>query len=108
MGDEESIVSLYADHPELLPRIDEFVIGLGERIDALQDFESLGDWKQVQFHARAIIHAAAELGFPIFATQAGLVEAACVTPDPGLLRELLVELTALARRVRLGHRGASS
>lgn len=107
MGDEDPIVSYFADDPELRPRIDEFVIGLGERIDALQDLESLGDWKQVQTGARALVRAAAELGYPIFALQAEMVEAACIAPNQALLRERLIGLTDLARRVRLGHRGAA-
>jgi hypothetical protein len=102
------ILSTRSEDPAFEERIDRFVVGLGERIDLLQDAESAGDRATLRTLADAFAAESRELGYPYLADAASrLAEAA---GDEGLetLRKGVVDLTELSQRVRRGHRSAAS
>ena len=111
--DGAPILSAMAGEPEFRERLEAFVLGLGERVDQLQDLESQGDWKGLEGGARRLGEESLTLGFEPLREVAEAVQHACVlaqTTHPSradtAVREALLSLTDVARRVRLGHRGA--
>ena len=101
------IYSLHEDDFDLEDEIDRFVIGLAESVDALQDAESAGDHDLLDDLATRMASQAAQLGYPDLEKIAKRVRTACEDADKVAIEESLVELTVVARRVRLGHRGAT-
>lgn len=101
------IFSTRADDPDIAESIDRYVIGLAERIDALQDAESRGDLARVGRLAAELGGEAEAVGFEALVAGAREVERACREEIPGEVHAGLVELTELSRRIRLGHRGAA-
>ena len=107
------ILSAMAGDPGVREQLETFVLGLGERVDQLQDLESERDWKALAAEAHRLGDEAMALGFAPLKEAGGAVEQACAfalqrylsRADPAV-REALVALTDVARRVRLGHRGA--
>jgi len=87
--------------------VDRFVIRLAERIDALQDAEADGDLAQLAALAGELIAEAAAAGFEAFASTGEALGAACGDGDAEDARERLLELTQIAQRIRLGHKGAA-
>jgi HPt (histidine-containing phosphotransfer) domain-containing protein len=109
MGDGEKarpIHSSRADDPAFDEAIDAFVVSVAERIDELQDAESEGDLAQLASLARGLAVDAEAVGYEILAEAARRVETAALQEKPERAHGELVELTEIARRVRLGHRGA--
>ncbi len=111
--DGAPILSALAGDPEVRERLEAFVLALGERVDQLQDLESAGNWKELEADARRLGEEAQALGFAPLSEVALVAQRACLLAqerhparsDTGV-REALLELTDVARRVRLGHRGA--
>jgi hypothetical protein len=111
--DGAPILSAMAGEPEVRERLEAFVLGLGERVDQLQDLESARAWKTLGAEARRLGEEALALGFAPLGDAGSAVEYACALAqerhasraDPAI-HEALVALTDVARRVRLGHRGA--
>ena len=100
------LFSARVDDPELAAALDAFVLGLAARVDELQDTDSRGELDQLSTLARGLGRDAERVGHEALATAAQRVREAA---DRGKAEEThceLVELTTLARRVRLGHRGA--
>jgi hypothetical protein len=83
-GKSQPIYSTLAEDPAAGEAIDAFVVELAERVDELQDLEMRKELAQLSSR----------------------VESACLERSSGDARRALVELTELARRIRLGHRGA--
>jgi hypothetical protein len=113
VDDEASpIASDLAGDPAQHERLERFVVALGERVDRLQDLETLGDAKQLEADARSLGYDATQHGYPALARAALGVERACAGASraamAGAMRESVRALTGVARRVRLGHRGAAS
>jgi hypothetical protein len=100
------LFSSRADDPEAAASIEAFLVGLAERIDALQDAEGRGDFAQI---ARAVARLGADAHGAGYEGLAGvareLAEAADAEKSDEVHRRL-VELTGLSVRVRMGHRGA--
>lgn len=96
-----------AQDPEAGGSIDAFVVAVAERIDLLQEAESKGDLREVARLARALVAEADATGFGALSSSAALVEACCLEDDAEAVHKNLVDLTGIAQRVRLGHRGAS-
>jgi len=95
------------DVPELVQAIDRFVIGLAERVDAIQDAElasTLGDLGRL---AGALAAEADRLGYPSLALVARNAVSAATDGKADALRDAVTELTDTAQRVRQGHRGAA-
>ncbi len=105
-SDEKPIYSSRLDDLEFRDAIDEFVVGVAERIDQLQDAQAKQDLKLLAELARALIIDSAKLGFESLARCAEVVRAASLAHDSQKAHRHLVELTRISRRIRLGHRGA--
>ena len=101
------IHSLYEDEPELEDEIDRFVVGLAERVDTLQDAESEADLELVEGLANNLANESGRLGYPDLEEIARGICDACKEAKPDAIQESLLELTEIARRIRLGHRGAA-
>lgn len=101
------IRSTQEDVAELAEDLDRFVIGLAERIDAIQDAELVEQCADVSQLARALGNDAERLGYPGMAQNAKTVAAAASDLKLDSLQEAIVELTDLAQRIRRGHRGAA-
>jgi hypothetical protein len=102
------ILSRHAEDPAFDERIDRFVVGLGERVDAFQDAERLGDRTALATLAEALRSEADALGYPPLSDAAAQVALACSDPSPEALRKSVLDLTEITQRVRRGHRSAAS
>ena len=89
---------------ESLARLDTFVVGLGEGIDAIQDSEHAGLLDEAAKRAAELARDALALGLPPLAEAAEHVVACCQASDGTRAHAAIVELTEVVRRVRLGHR----
>lgn len=101
------LVSTRADDPELEERLDAFVVGLGERVDALQDAEAAGNHALLARLARDLANVAEELGYPPMGEVAMRVAAAGREGSPEATHKAVFELTELAQRIRRGHRSSA-
>ncbi|MDH3520562.1 MAG: hypothetical protein OEM49_08915 [Myxococcales bacterium] len=100
------IFSHLCDDPAAGEAIDAFVVGLAERVDELQDCEARNALNDLSERVRALAEQAANTGFETLALAARSIEIACSTGAKEEAYKALVELTEIARRIRLGHRGA--
>ena len=100
------IRSSLADDPTAEESIERFVISLAERIDALQDAESRGELGRLAVQTRALVIDAEDRGFDALARGAEMLVERCREDDGDGAHKQLVELTAIAHRIRLGHSGA--
>jgi hypothetical protein len=104
---ERPIFSTRADDPELGDAIDGFVVGLAERVDHLQDAEARRDFDQLASLAQRLADDAERLGFSYLASCAAVIDGAGLEQDREAAHKSVVEITQIARRVRLGHRGSA-
>lgn len=100
------IYSTLEEVPDHRDAIDEFVIGLAERVDVLQDVECEHDLGRLGGLSRELADLSRSLGYPPLADAAEKVCRACEEDKPDEAEQALVEVTALSQQVRLGHRGA--
>jgi hypothetical protein len=100
------IHSAFGDDPSLADAIDAFVVGLAERIDDLQDCEAQGTLARLAERAAELAAEATRVGYGPLAEWAEAVRRASAEHKPQDARKALLELTEVAYRVRLGHRGA--
>ena len=107
-GSAKPIVSTRSEDPALEERIDRFVVGLGERIDSLQDAESAGDRGALRTLAEDFARESRELGYPSLGDAASRLAQAAGDEGLETLRKSVVDLTELSQRVRRGHRSAAS
>ena len=102
------IRSTQEDVPELAGDIDRFVIGLAERIDAVQDAELAGQLEILMQLAGELATESDRVGYPDMAQRAREVAGARRRREARrTIQESVVELTDLAQRIRRGHRGAA-
>lgn len=101
------IRSTQEDVAELAEALDRFVIGLAERIDAIQDAELAANRDGVAELARTLAHDAERLGYPGMAQCAKGVAFAAEDDKAEAMREAVFDLTELAQRIRRGHKGAA-
>ena len=102
------IYSRLIDDPAWAEGIDEFVVGVAERVDHLQDADSKGDLAELARLASELAMDARGAGFDLLADVARSVQAACVEGSKKPAHDGVVAVTDLAYRIRLGHRGAMS
>ena len=109
MGDKTDtpIYSARDRDSEARDEISEFVIGLAQRVDMLQDAEGEDEFEPLRLLADTLASEAKRLGFELLAFGAARVAEACVEQKPDRAGDAMVELTDIARRIRLGHRGAA-
>jgi len=100
------ILSSRSDEPAAAEEIEDFIVGLAERVDGLQDAEFKGDLEELADMAHTLGTTAHELGFDLLAGSASDLERCCLTDSLEQVRETLIDLTEIAKRVRMGHRGA--
>lgn len=106
----ERVAPLYSaleDDPTRHDAIDRFVVELGQHVDLLQDLEAAGRLDELEHEARSLAERAAQTGYPPLAEAAHGAARAAAEGKRETAHDALVELTELARRVRLGHRGAA-
>ena len=101
---EKPIYSTRGDDADFDDAIGEFVAGLGERVDALQDAD---DREAVRRLAADFASEAEAVGYPAIAAAAREVGLACEEEPSEALRKQIVDLTTLAQRVRRGHRSSA-
>jgi hypothetical protein len=101
------IRSTQEDVVDLAEDIDDFVIGLAERIDAIQDAELASKYAEVVQIVSALAQDATRLGYPGMAQSAQGVADTAEDDQRDELQETIVELTEMAQRIRRGHRGAA-
>jgi HPt (histidine-containing phosphotransfer) domain-containing protein len=100
------ILSSRSDEPEVTEAIEAFIVGLAERVDELQDAEFKGDLQDLAILAHKLGTIANELGFELLAASASDLERCCLKDGVDQVRDTLIDLTEIAKRVRMGHRGA--
>ena len=105
--DQAPIYSTLDLDPSVRDAINDFVIRLAEDVDLLQDAESEDDLPRVAKLAGSLSAEATKLGYPVLADIATRVADACALTAPDEARTALMDLTEVAYRVRLGHRGAA-
>jgi hypothetical protein len=103
---DSPIRSRLAGDPSVGDAIDAFVVGLAERVDALQDCEARGALRELSRSAGELGSDAAEVGFDGLSGAACSIQQVCGHGVAEDARKALEELTEIARRIRLGHRGA--
>lgn len=101
------IRSTQEDVAELAEDLDRFVIGLAERVDAIQDAEMATSWSDVAEFARTLANDADRLGYPVMAMSSKSVAMAAEDAKMDTLQDAIIDLTDLAQRIRRGHRGAA-
>lgn len=101
------IYSAHDDKCEARDEISDFVIGLAERVDLLQDAEVDTSLEPLRALAAALASDSERLGFDLLADIARQVSDACAKQVPDPAQNSMIELTDIARRIRLGHRGAA-
>jgi hypothetical protein len=101
------ILSSLASDASLANAIEAFVVGLAERVDELQDCEAQGTLPRLGLLAADLSRDATRTGYAPLSAWADAVALACRERNPQDARKALIELTEVATRVRLGHRGAA-
>ena len=101
------IYSAREDDPELYDQLCDFVIGLAEEIDRLQDAEADGALERLGELCRDLEPRARTYGYGMLAEVALQVSESCLEQKPESAQAALVELTEIGQRIRRGHRGAS-
>jgi hypothetical protein len=101
------ILSALAAEPTLASAIEAFVVALAERVDELQDCEAQGTLPRLAELASELSREATQVGYGPLASWADAVALACAERNSQDARKALLELTEVATRVRLGHRGAA-
>jgi len=104
---EPSLRSSRESDPEVEFKIDAFVIGLGETVDALQDAEAAGQLAVLRDLSESLIQRARELGYESLSDAAREITEACADPSPEAARKAVETFTELSKRARRGHRGAA-
>ncbi len=105
-GRTRPIFSSRAEDPSLAEAIEGFVVRLAERIDDLQDAERDRELPRLASLADRLALDADAAGYEPLARIARLLADSALADEDAEARGQLVELTAVAQRVRLGHPGA--
>jgi hypothetical protein len=101
------IYSVHEEDPELQEPINDFVIGLAERIDGLQDLHSLADFSRLAELCVDLELEAVRLGYPLLGSVAGVAGDACREGKAEACEQALLEMNELTQRIRQAHRGAA-
>jgi hypothetical protein len=102
----EAILSSRSDASDVAEEIEVFIVSLAGRVDDLQDAEFKGDLEELVRLANDLGTTANELGFDLLAASAWELKRCCLPDSMEQVRETLIDLTDIAKRVRMGHRGA--
>ena len=102
----DPIYSKLADDPSLGDAVDAFVVSLAERVDTLQDLDSQANYAELGAQAAELSLDGTKVGFDSLSRIADAVVACASEGDRNDTHKALIELTEIARRIRLGHRGS--
>jgi hypothetical protein len=100
------IYSALCEDPAQQEAIDAFVVALAGRVDDLQDCEARCELARLAQLADQLLAESARVGYDVLSRSAASVSACAREGKPDDARKALIELTEVAHRVRLGHRGA--
>jgi hypothetical protein len=100
------IYSSLCEDPTMQDAIDSFVVVLAERVDELQDCEARGDLRGLAELATALEREGSRVGYEGLAACAASARQSAADRNAEETHKALIELTELAQRVRLGHRGS--
>lgn len=100
------IFSALVEDPTRLEAIDAFVVALAERVDDLQDCEARADFTRLAELAEELLLESTKVGYDSLSRSAAAVRAPALEQKSKDVRKALIQLTEVAHRVRLGHRGA--
>ena len=106
---DRAIARIYSERagdPELEEALEQFVLGLAEQIDHLQDVQVAADLEGLAKLAADLARDAQALGYPQLAKAALAIAEAARRLDSNGVLDRVRELTELGYRIRLGHRGA--
>jgi hypothetical protein len=107
MGERpQPLYSAHAEDPAMTDAIDRFVLALAEAVDALQDAYIASDCTRLDRLARDLATDAEFLGYGPLAQLAEDVASCAVREKQEEARVVLEDLTGIAQRIRMGHRGA--
>ncbi len=101
------IYSVHEEDLELQESIHDFVVGLAERIDGLQDLHSLDDFARLADLCGVLSDESQRLGYPVLATVARSAAEAAGECKRESCEQALVEITEITQRIRQAHRGAA-
>lgn len=101
------IYSILEDEVELHEEVSDFVLALAERVDLLQDLHAMTDFGQLGDLCGEMGDDAERLGYPLLASISRATASACRDSQAEASQEALIEMTALAQRIRQAHRGAA-
>jgi hypothetical protein len=104
---KQPLYSKYEDDPDLMDEVSDFVIGLAEWVDELQDAECGGEFEQLGHLSKQLLEKSTRYGYPSLAESAENLRACCLEEKRDAAQETLLELTDISIRIRLGHRGAA-
>lgn len=107
MGRSAPLFSLYEDDLDLEEDLGNFVVGLAERVDCMQDAGANRDLGTLDKLCLELANEATRFGYPPLVTIVDCVRSAGASGKDDAIEHSLVELTELARRIRQGHRGAA-
>lgn len=106
----QRLTPIHSTHEEdeaLRPAIDDFVVGLGEWIDELQDTHAAGDLVRVAAAAHPHAALAERLGYPALRDGATQVARCAEAGEDQPARKAIGDLIEIVQRIRLGHRSAA-
>jgi len=101
------IYSILEGEVELHDAVSDFVLALAQRIDLLQDLHSSADFGQLGDVSRKLGDDAERFGYPLLAMISRTAASACLENKAEASQEAIIEMTALAQRIRRAHRGAA-
>jgi hypothetical protein len=101
------IYSALCEDPAQQAAIDAFVVALAGRVDDLQDCEARCELTRLAELAEGLLADSLRVGYEPLSRSAAAVCASAREGKPDDARNALIELTEVAHRVRLGHRGAA-
>lgn len=100
------IYSALSEDPARQAGIDAFVVTLAERVDDLQECDVRNDLPRLAELAEELLLESAKVGYDALSRCAAAVRVPANEGNADEARKALIELTEVAHRVRLGHRGA--
>jgi hypothetical protein len=106
-GSRRPVYSILSDCSELEEGIHDFVVGLAEQVDLLQDDEHGSDYEALEERASLLAGQADRMGYPELSRATLKVVEACSEELKDAVQKGLFEVTELARCIRMGHRGAA-
>ena len=107
LSQRRPLFSLYEDDLDLEDDLHDFVVGLAATVDELQDAGSNRDLGILTKLSLALVNDASRFGYPPLQVVAQSVHSASEGGKEDAIEDALIDLTEIARRIRLGHHGAA-